>query len=197
MEHRKLPEGCSLDSVPGDGNCLVASLGKGIAFQKQAKAPVPASQLRAELVAYMSRDKQKTRLSEFWDGLDADGKHKLASFDAYLESLQKPGAWMGNLELSSAADLFGLTIYVVPRNVLHPPIKFGVGAYPIALFYSGIPLRLHQTGRRVSQRDPQHLASRVSRKGDAVVGMMMHDRWEGPLHRSRCSRCGPEAVTEA
>ena len=138
MEHRKLPEGCSLDSVPGDGNCLVASLGKGIAFQKQAKAPVPASQLRAELVAYMSRDKQKTRLSEFWDGLDADGKHKLASFDAYLESLQKPGAWMGNLELSSAADLFGLTIYVVPRNVLHPPIKFGVGAYPIALFYSGI-----------------------------------------------------------
>ena len=44
---------------------------------------------------------------------------------------------MGNLELSSAADLFGLTICVVPRNVLHPP-KFVVGACPIALFYSGI-----------------------------------------------------------
>ena len=41
MEHRKLPEGCSLDSVPAMGT------------------------VRAELVAYISRDKQKTRLSKF------------------------------------------------------------------------------------------------------------------------------------
>ena len=113
----------------------------------------------------MSRDKQKTRLSEFWDGL-ADGKHKLASFDAFLESLQKPGAWMGNLELSSAADLFGLTIYAVPRNVLHPPIKFGVGANTHCALLLGHPFITITSNRTAClPARSSTLASRVSRRG--------------------------------
>ena len=137
VEQRKLPEGTTLDTVPGDGACLVSSLAKGIAYQKPGKLAIPGTRLRAEIVAHMCRDKHKARFAAFWDGLAPDGKTKLANFDQYLDQVRQPKSWMGHLELIAAADVFGLTIYVVPRNPGHIPCKFGVGPFPVALWYTG------------------------------------------------------------
>ncbi|CAJ1366160.1 unnamed protein product [Effrenium voratum] len=102
VEHRKLPEGCTLEVVPGDGGCLMHSLAKGIAHNKKTTKLISSLQLRSEAIAYLRRPNRLEQYRAHWNGLGPAGKK---------EELATPTAWAGHLELQAVAELYGLTIY--------------------------------------------------------------------------------------
>ena len=136
VPRRSVPEGTTLEEVPTDGACLAHSLAKAIQWVKQSSKPTASARIRAEIVAHMRRKKQYYQ--PFWAGGDSrDRPGALASFDDYLSEMEKADSWMGNLEVQAAAEVFGLTIYVIPQQADHVPVKYGDGPFRVAIWYTG------------------------------------------------------------
>ncbi|CAE7560353.1 unnamed protein product [Symbiodinium necroappetens] len=129
---REVPEGTKLVSIARDGDCLPASISQAIAFHKGSDKPMPASRMRAEVIAYMNRKKEFYR--GFWDKRDTlDEEGGVPDFDAYLLQAAMPSKYWGHLEIAAAAALFNLSVFVIPTDAAIAPTKHGTGAFPVAL----------------------------------------------------------------
>ena len=111
-EQRVVPEGLTLKSVPGDGNCLFASFAAGHAAATGKSAPMHHLQLRAELVQHLL--KHIDTYSSQWDKEMPSGEIG-DSFEKYIEEVAKPKTWCGLLELKALSRMYDSRITVIPR----------------------------------------------------------------------------------
>ena len=134
VTQRAAPDGTEVIEVDRDGNCLPAALAKAIAWHKNSTKVTSALQLRAELVAYMTR--KRDLFKDFWDGRNTnDEAGILPNFEAYLKEAAGDGKYMGHLELEAACRLFNLTVFVIPVVAEQAPTRHGSGSFPVALRY--------------------------------------------------------------
>ncbi|CAE7032164.1 unnamed protein product [Symbiodinium sp. CCMP2592] len=115
------------------------------AFSGSSKAQSPLRALMSEQRSL--RTCAKRRPLPFWGGTNTRDVGKVDSCEDYFNELERAESGMGNLELHAAAEIFGLTIVVVPQLADHQPVKFGEGSFKIALWFSGAHYsRKHREG---------------------------------------------------
>ena len=132
VSQRAPPEGTKIETMDKDGNCLPAAIAAAIAWHKDTQKPRSSLQLRAEIIAYMTR--KADLFAGFWDGRDTKDKEgALKTFSDYLKEAARNGSYLGHLEIEAACRLFNLTIYVIPDAANLAPTRHGTGAFPVAL----------------------------------------------------------------
>lgn len=140
---RVLPDGVTVNTIPGDGNCLFSAMGMGITKIRKdvglkAVKTYTAKIMRAEAVAH--RRSHKNAYRQLWDGNDSEGRDiKEKGFDAYLSNMAINGKWGGSMEIRALCRKFDVRVMIIsaradsPNYVFHDEGKKG----SIYMLYTG------------------------------------------------------------
>ena len=123
IERRAVPEGTTLVQTKTEGGCLAHSLVAGIQWVKQSSKPTASARHAYAL---------KSLYEPFGTVVTL-----VTQSLAFLRRLLGQTGKGRLLELQAAAEVFGVTIAVVPHDLAAVPVKFGLGPFKIALYYTG------------------------------------------------------------
>jgi hypothetical protein len=128
---RKLPDGCQIEAIAKDGNCLFAAVAAALTDLGGSGAGDTHREVRGRCAAWMRLDKTDKYNSVYASA----GMTK----DQYIEKMSKGGTWGGAPEIVCMCDFYQCSIFVVPMNHSSPIFRFGDQhtSRKIALWYTG------------------------------------------------------------
>jgi hypothetical protein len=131
MMTRKLPEGCQIETIAKDANCLFAAVASALKDLGGSGAGDTHREVRGRCAAWMRVDKTDKYNSVYASA----GMTK----DQYIEKMSKGGTWGGAPEIVCMCDFYQCSIFVVPMNHSSPIFRFGDqnASRKIALWYTG------------------------------------------------------------
>ena len=123
----KPPHGLVARANPGGGNCVFEAIGQGV--------DKPARAVRASIVGHIKR--HEGRYKPWWDGKEpSQEENECESWQKYLSSISKQGAWGGSLEIAAAAAHFDRSIVVFqPTGVPEIYNRHGKAGKTLALWF--------------------------------------------------------------
>ena len=114
----KVPERLQKVPNPGEGNCLFYCLAQAESTPGKSRSH---RQVRAFVVAYMTKHFKIQKYEDFWDGLSPSNIPMDGGFDDYLQALEKDKAWAGYCEIEAYGEAMRRPVFVVHAkdNVVH------------------------------------------------------------------------------
>ena len=134
---RALPEGAKVVHIDKDGNCMFASLARGINdLNPDASHKLTAAEVRAKIAVHLR--KNEANYIKSWDQEMPD-RTKAESWKKYIEAVETDKVWGGLTELRAACRVWDIRCIVFPTSECIEPFHLHGQAKKrvVALYFTG------------------------------------------------------------
>ncbi|CAE7488209.1 unnamed protein product [Symbiodinium sp. CCMP2592] len=129
VSRRSIPTGCTLVTVPKDGNCLYHAFGEAYRCAKGQKTAINHWDLRARVADHLERHEEDYQPAWAADGSPGPDGKPVEDWKTFIQEITKPGKYSGETELRALCKLFSTRIVLIPADDRWAVCSYGKKKY--------------------------------------------------------------------